>query len=101
MDETDSEWSSEMPRMSANKRKKQVEYLFNPHEQIFQTFPEMAAVEKSENCLVKESSMQTWTDDMMIRYDEICFGGSFSLRKFWPHFWTKFRVNENERTYRQ
>ena len=52
MDETDSEWSSGKPRMSENKTKKHVENPFNPHEQIFQIFPEMTAAGKSENCLV-------------------------------------------------
>ena len=52
MDETDSEWSSEMPRMSANKTRKPVKNPFNSHEQIFQIFSEMTAVGKSENCLV-------------------------------------------------
>ena len=82
MDETDSEWSSEMPRTSANKRTKQDEYPFNPHEQIFQTFPKMTTVGKSENCFVNESSMQTWTADMMIWRNVLSIGESLSLGKF-------------------
>lgn len=57
----------------------------------------MTAVRKAGNYLFNESSTLGENGG----YDEICFGESFSLRKFGHRFYIFKRVNANERRDRQ